>query len=107
MSQHILKHSVWKVVLGFDRPLGYVFCTIEKGGRVLYSNLSDGQAGTTQQDVRYYAPIIKKKVPSIDVPVEMFEAVEQDQRNNVGNRLVFYDENGQLREVAQHDFEEG
>ena len=88
MSQHIYEGDNAKVVLGYDRPLDYVFCTVERGGEVIYSNLSDKNAGTEQQDVRYYRSALDRL--GVTVPEEMFAAVESDQRNRVGNRVVHH-----------------
>jgi hypothetical protein len=76
------------VVLGYDRPLDYVFCTVERGGEVIYSNLSDADAGTEQQDVRYYRSVLDRL--GVTVPEELFATVESDQRAKVGNRVVYH-----------------
>jgi hypothetical protein len=55
---------------------------------VIYSNLSDKNAGTEQQDVRYYRSVLNRL--SVTVPEEMFAAVESDQRARVGNRVVHH-----------------
>src|ERR1039458_8114209 len=48
-----------QVTLGYDRPLNCIFCTITAhDGEIVYSNLSDPNAGTRQQDVNYYRPIL-------------------------------------------------
>jgi len=88
MSQHIYEDDNTRVVLGYDRPLGYVFCTVERGGEMIYSNLSDADAGTEQQDVRYYRSVLDRL--GVTVPEEMFAAVESDQRARVGNRVVHH-----------------
>jgi hypothetical protein len=88
MSQHIYESDNARVVLGYDRPLDYVFCTVERGGEVIYSNLSDADAGTEQQDVRYYRSVLDRL--GVTVPEEMFATVESDQRAKVGNRVVYH-----------------
>lgn len=77
MSQHIGEAAGVRVVLGYDRVLDYVFCNIEVGGEMVYSNLDDDNAGTELQDVNYFRPIIASY--GIVVPDRMFEAVEEDQ----------------------------
>lgn len=94
MSQHVFRTmagngSAVKVILGYDRPLDYVFCLVEdEHGKYLYSNLSDRHAGTHQQEVDYFRPILAKL--GIEVPEQMFTEVESDQANSVGNRTVVH-----------------
>lgn len=66
MSQH--KHTTRTkdgkevtVTLGYDRPLDYVFYTVIQDSKetdeaedILYSNLSDDNAGTHLQEVDYF-----------------------------------------------------
>ena len=90
---------VVKVVLGYDRPLNYVFCVVYQGhGReetILYSNLDDPRAGISQQDVNYYRPILKEL--GISLPEVIFSAVRQDQLEQArGNIVVHYDELGEI-----------
>ena len=91
MSRHIYNTQTdelgdVQVVLGYDRPLDYVFCTISTKKGFLYSNMSDIEALTTQQDVGYYRDILAQH--GITVPESMFEQVELDQFNREGNRVV-------------------
>lgn len=75
------------VVLGYDRPLNYVFCTVMREGEEdspLYSNLDDDEAGLHQQDINYFRPVISEL--GINVPEQMFLDVEADQLSRVGNR---------------------
>ena len=37
MSQHIFKSDDVEVLMGYDRPLDYVFCVVERGGPELAS----------------------------------------------------------------------
>jgi len=75
-----------RVVLGYDRPLDYVFCTVHgEDGKIVYSNLDDEGAGTHQQDVEYFRNVLTKL--QIDVPVSMFIEVAKDQLGCVGNRI--------------------
>lgn len=100
MSQH--KHSTTTkdgknvtVTLGYDRPLDFVFCTVMQDadndgeGEVLYSNLSDDEAGTDLQDVNYYRPILTGL--GISVPDSMFTEVFIDQLERAGNRTVIHE----------------
>ena len=77
MSQYQHKDGPVLVRIGYDRILNYVFCTIERGSRMLYSNLSDPKAGTEQQDVNYFRPILAKHF--VTVPEELFEKVRREQ----------------------------
>ena len=101
MSQHrcsTVDQSGRKVLvtLGYDRPLDYVFCTVmqhaeglAEGEEVLYSNLGDDEAGTDQQEVDYFRPILAAL--GIRVPESMFTEVALDQLQSVGNRTVVHD----------------
>jgi hypothetical protein len=76
-----------RVVLGYDRPLDYVFCTVQgEEGDIVYSNLEDEGAGTHQQDVDYFRSVLAGL--QIQVPMEMFIEVAKDQLGCVGNRVV-------------------
>lgn len=100
MSQH--KHTTTTkdgkqvtVTLGYDRPLDYVFCTVmqdgnrEGEGEILYSNLSDDEAGTDLQEVEYFRPILEGL--GITVPASMFTEVLIDQLERVGNKTIVHD----------------
>jgi hypothetical protein len=92
MSQHSFRgvtseQQNVEVKMGYDRSLNYVFCIVTKDGdERLYSNLSDKNAGTRQQDVEYYRKILLDL--GIRVPESLFEEVKQDQTNRVGNRFM-------------------
>ena len=94
MSQHIFKTNNSEgvrvnVTMGYDRPLDYVFCTVmTTGGEVIYSNLDDDHAGTDQQEVDYYRPVLKRL--GVRVPEFLFREVVLDQLGRVGNRVVTY-----------------
>ena len=89
MSQHIFKDAQHEVILGYDRPLDYVFCTVWNADHaVVYSNLEDLGAGTEQQDVNYFRPVLARL--GITVPEEMFAGVAEDQRQRAGNKIVRY-----------------
>lgn len=101
MSQH--KHSTHcrdgkkvTVTLGYDRPLDYVFCTViqdgggmQEGEEILYSNLSDDEAGLDLQDVDYFRAVLAEL--GISVPDSLFTEVKSDQLDRVGNRTVVYE----------------
>jgi hypothetical protein len=86
VSQHIYTKDNLRIVLGYDRPLDYVFCTIQREGEYIYTNLADENAGTSQQDVNYFRKVLADN--KITVPEQMFTEVENDQRNRIGNRVV-------------------
>jgi hypothetical protein len=92
MSRHIFRTTdsngaAVTVTLGYDRPLDFVFCTVmDDREEPIYSNLDDDDAGTHQQDIVYYRPILTRL--GIEVPEAMFVEVESDQANVVGNRVV-------------------
>lgn len=94
MSQHIFKTNnaqgeLVTITMGYDRPLDYVFCTVMgEDGEIIYSNLDDEDAGTEQQNVDYFRPILEKL--GLQVPENMFQEVIADQRARVGNRVVTY-----------------
>ena len=92
MSQHIFRTVdgngiAVTVTLGYDRPLDFVFCTVmDAQDEPIYTNLDDDDAGTHQQDIDYYRPLLTRL--GIEVPEVMFAEVESDQTNVVGNRVV-------------------
>jgi hypothetical protein len=91
MSQHIFETSDVQgesltVTMGYDRPLDFVFCTVmTKSDEVIYSNLDDDSAGTHQQDVNYYKPVLDAL--GLHVPESVFREVEADRLVRVGNRV--------------------
>ncbi len=92
MSQHIFETTNAKgarvtVTMGYDLPLDYVFCTVmAENDDIIYSNLDDDDAGTEQQEVNYYRPVLEKL--GIHVPESVFREVVSDQLRCVGNRVV-------------------
>lgn len=96
MSKHAIRlrdgeGNVVEVVLGYDRPLNYVFCTVMREGEEdapIYSNLADDGAGLHQQDVEYFRGVLVGL--GIEVPERMFLEVEMDQLRRIGNRDVDY-----------------
>ena len=76
------------VTMGYDRPLDYVFMTVEaRNGLMLYSNLADPNAQDCQ-DVRYFQNVLNEM--NIIVPETMFTEVESDQMNRAGNRTLLH-----------------
>lgn len=74
------------VTMGYDRPLDYVFMTVQaSNGVMLYSNLADPNAEDCQ-DVRYFESVLNEM--NIAVPETMFHEVEKDQMNRAGNRTL-------------------
>ena len=96
MSQHIYKTSnsageLVTILMGYDRPLDFVFCTVTDGNdEVVYCNLDDSDAGTEQQDVNYYGPLLWEL--GITVPESVYREVISDQQSRIGNRLVVHTE---------------
>lgn len=92
MSRHTFRlrdgdDKIVTVVLGYDRPLDYVFCTVTRKGEEdspIYTNFADRRAGTHQQDIGYFRPILARL--GIEVPEQMFLEVEIDQFLRTGNR---------------------
>jgi len=99
-----------QVALGYDRRLDYYHLVIlyldsppadpkpandqEQDELVLYSNMSDPEAGFVQ-DLQYYRA--RLAAFGITIPDSMFRETEKDAMNNVGNRSVRHDENGNLQ----------
>jgi hypothetical protein len=94
MSQHIFETNNAQgapvtVTMGYDRPLDYVFCTVlYPNDEVIYSNLDDDDAGTHQQDVDYYRPVLQKL--GLHIPESMFREVKSDQLGCIGNRVKIH-----------------
>jgi hypothetical protein len=76
------------VTLGYDRPLNYVFCTVEREEEdsPVYSNLDDDNAGLYQKDVFYFRAVLAEL--GIKVPEQMFLEVQANQSMHIGNRDV-------------------
>ena len=101
MSQHYYHEtdpdgSCITVLLGWDRPLQYVFLVVTKASKdqkteeMLYSNLDD--PSSRGQDLVYY----RNKVSDLglSLPETMYTEVERDQANNTGNRIVQHKHEG-------------
>ena len=92
MSQHFFETttadgSEVTVIIGYDRPLDYVFLMVEgPNGKMLYSNLTDPYAGIVQCEVDYYRPILASF--GITLPEGIYRDVQKDQIDRVGDRHV-------------------
>jgi hypothetical protein len=83
------------VTIGYDRMLDYLHCLVEDSAHeILYSNLTDENAGTSPQDVRYYEGVLESL--GIELPEVIYEQVESDQLQRVGNRVVVYNRDGSV-----------
>jgi hypothetical protein len=106
MSQHhfvtIHARRPVRVVMGYDRPLNYVFMTVERMDDAehiyLYSNRFDEEAGTHCQDVYHYLDVLLDL--RLPVPMTMFSEVERDRANRVGNRIVHHYSHGVWSDCA-------
>jgi hypothetical protein len=107
MSHHIFQTALngrpVTVDLGWDRPLQYVFMTVssqdlkdhpdDDSSPYLYSNLDDENLpiqGT--QSVEYFQDRLTEL--GISVPSIMFQSVQDDQNQDVGNKTVAYQADG-------------
>lgn len=98
MSTHCFEtiHDGKRVIvqLGYDRPLGHLFMVVQAASgqdEPIYSNLF--QADPFVMTVTDYQHALKQL--GIVVPQAMFEAVEFDRLTNAGNRVVWYEQEGQ------------
>lgn len=80
-----------RVVMGWDRPLQYVFMTVENlsasddEAQFLYDNL-DEAVDPSELSLEHFRVQLSRL--GVAIPERMFEEVALDQANNVGNRLV-------------------
>jgi hypothetical protein len=103
MSQHYFntehQGEPITVVLGWDRPLGHYFMLVERREPApeqddyLYINLDHADAFELELD-DYRA---KLEELGIKVPEVMFDEVERDCIQRVGNRQVVYDQDGRFQ----------
>lgn len=110
MSQHIYnttrKGSKVQVLMGWDRPLGGFFLVVEDlqtdDDCYLYSNLEDPTlvyCNGLPRNIAYFQ--VKLVELGLHVPDQMIQEIINDQKNNVGNRVVHYDEAGRIdREIS-------
>lgn len=104
MSRHIYSTTTddgksVKVVMGYDRPLNYLFMTVEElsppeaaptedddqDSPYLYSNMDDLCAGLEIQEIEYFLDILKDL--QISIPEPMIAHIQEDQVNKVGNLI--------------------
>lgn len=101
MSQRLVKtqYNGQPVVvqLGWDRQLYGFYCVVtavdSQSDDPIYSNLTDwalmGTYGMSP-DLAYFEDVLQRL--GIKVPAAMLQAARDDAVNNVGNRVVWYDE---------------
>ncbi|MDD5388953.1 MAG: hypothetical protein PHD37_06390 [Gallionellaceae bacterium] len=119
MSQHYFNSKYQdrpvKVILGWDRPLGYFFLVIEfvddeqsepsdaadavENEGLLYSNLNDRDAW--QKPLSYYRDKLSQF--GIAVPEAMFTESLRDEALNVGNRHVWHKADGSYHAHADDE----
>lgn len=117
MSQHRFTSQLngvgITVLLGWDRPLKYFFLVIEKEMQAVPSGDSSELDDEDDDDGMIYSNLCQPNAfelsledfrtvlaeHGISVPESMFEQVEMDGRNNVGNRSVYYKADGSFHEV--------
>lgn len=112
MSQHVFSTTLAgcpvTVMVGWDRPLGYVFMVVELDplegedpddlddpGRRLYSNLDERDAFSN--DLDHYRRKLEEL--QIQVPDSMWAQVDRDRELNVGNRWVRHTADGTFTEA--------
>lgn len=108
MSQHYFhthRHGEpITVVLGWDRPLGQYFLLVERRepfpGQEDYLHVDLPQPGATAPGLEQFRARLDEL--DIQVPPAMFEEVERDGANNVGNRLVVYGPDGDFCGGTRH-----
>lgn len=88
------------VRLGWDRQLYGFFCVVtavdSQGDDHVYSNLDDWALLDTcgiSPDLAYFEGVLQRL--GITVPAAMLAAARQDALDNVGNRVVWYGEDGE------------
>lgn len=85
------------VLMGWDRPLQGFFMVIERDDteQYLYSNLDDEALAAHGGLPPTISPFIDKLAAlGLAVPPLMLREVAQDRINNIGNRVVYYDDSG-------------
>lgn len=86
MSRRIFRKDDVVVTMGYDRPLDYIYCNVHRRDEVVYSSLHDENAGTHQQDLDYYRPVLASL--GIEPPESMYTGVAFDQETRSGNLIV-------------------
>ena len=88
MSVHIFTRGRLRVVAGWDRPLQHHHLTVTCGDNVLYSNINDAAldgGGMTAVQV-----LAKLAFLGIRPPERLFEQLQRDERDDVGNDVTNY-----------------
>lgn len=104
MSQRLVKTQYRGqpvvVRLGWDRQLYGFYCVVtvvdSQGDDHVYSNLTDWVLLDTygmSPDLAYFEDVLQRL--GITVPAAMINAARQDALDNVGNRVVWYGEDGE------------
>ncbi len=101
MSQHyystFYQEKPILITMGWDRPLGYFFMTIEdeeKKSRgeedyLIYSNLDEEEDRMAYQpSLHHYQGVLKKL--GIDLPAYILDEVYDDALENIGNKTVWH-----------------
>ncbi|SED29021.1 hypothetical protein SAMN05216178_6637 [Pseudomonas saponiphila] len=91
------------VMVGYDRPLSYFFMIIEDeespDDDLVYSNLEDPKAGFPKTLDRYREVLAGM---GMTIPETVWAAVLEDQKNNAGNLVAWYDSTG--TEISSDDY---
>ena len=109
MSQHyyptFYQERPILITIGWDRPLGYFFMTIEDEGKrgrgeedyIIYSNLDEKKdIMAYPTSLHHYQSILKKL--DIHFPAHTLHEVYSDALENVGNKTVWYSPHHLIRE---------
>lgn len=112
MSQHHFRSThngrPVLVVAGWDRPLQYVFMTVnyvdrgESGAEFLYSNLDDENALTNLTDSEYFLDVLNSL--NIQTPTAMWEAIYVESILGGSNRQVEYEMDGTVARDSSCDW---
>ncbi len=104
MSQHVIASTLRKqpvtVSLGWDRQLQGFFMTVrrDRTKNVAYSNMVDPQLARSYglaSNLEFFRSTLKRL--RVRVPPVVFDGVDTDAENDVGNRVVIYEEDGTVR----------
>lgn len=110
MSQHHCEADYGdqrvSVQFGYDRPLKGFYLVIELVGNdtdeYVYSNLSDRSLAPymgTPPTIDPLLAVLDRLL--IKIPQSMIDGVRQDAVDNVGNKVVIYDQDGNARSPAR------
>jgi hypothetical protein len=107
MSQHnfqtVYKNRPVNVLMGWDRPLAGFFLVIEYSDNqdkeeYAYVNLDDEEIAAWDglpPDTNRFTSVLASM--GIRVPQLMLDEIQKDAENNVGNRYVCYDAEGNIQ----------